>query len=67
MKAIYLKQLRKKNLLLFQPQIDLETNEITGFESLVRWNSPEKGILPPYQFIPIAEETDLIIPLGEWI
>ena len=58
---------KEEFLLLFQPQIDLETNEITGFESLVRWNSPGKGILPPYQFIPIAEETDLIIPLGEWI
>ncbi|MBI44791.1 MAG: hypothetical protein CMG66_01345 [Candidatus Marinimicrobia bacterium] len=54
-------------LLLFQPQMDLKTGKIIGFESLVRWNTPDKGILPPYKFIPIAEETNLIIPLGKWI
>ena len=58
---------KQEFLLLFQPQIDLKSNEITGFESLVRWNSPDKGVLSPYKFIPIAEETNLIIPLGEWI
>ena len=54
-------------MLLFQPQMDLNTGKIIGFESLVRWNTPDKGVLAPYKFIPIAEETNLIIPLGEWI
>ena len=45
----------------------LNQNELIGFEALVRWNSPEKGVLAPYKFIPIAEETNLIVPLGEWI
>ena len=54
-------------LLLYQPQIDLKTNRLIGFEALVRWNSPEKGVLAPYKFIHIAEETNLIIPLGQWI
>ena len=58
---------KEEFLLLFQPQIDLKTNKITGFESLIRWNSPDKGVLAPYKFIPIAEETNLIIPLGEWV
>ena len=58
---------KEEFLLLFQPQIDLKTNKIIGFESLIRWNSPDKGVLSPYKFIPIAEETDLIIPLGEWV
>ena len=48
-------------------KIELINNKITGFEALVRWNSPEKGVLAPYKFIPIAEETNLIIPLGQWI
>ena len=53
--------------LVYQPQLLLNTNEIVGFEALVRWNKPDKGVLAPYKFIPIAEETNLIIPLGEWI
>ena len=58
---------KEEFLLLFQPQIDLKTNKIIGFEALIRWNSPDKGVLAPYKFIPIAEETNLIIPLGEWV
>ena len=54
-------------MLLFQPQMDLRSSTIIGFESLVRWNTPDKGVLAPYKFIPIAEETNLIIPLGQWI
>ena len=53
--------------LVYQPQIQLADNRIVGFEALVRWNSPDKGVLAPYKFIPIAEETNLILPLGEWI
>ena len=56
----------KEFILLFQPQIDLNTNRIIGFESLIRWISPEMGLLSPYNFIPIAEETNLILPLGKW-
>jgi len=58
---------KEEFILLYQPQVDLKTNKIIGFESLIRWNSPEKGVLAPYKFIPLAEETNLIVPLGEWI
>ena len=53
--------------LVYQPQILLQDNSLIGFEALVRWHCPEKGVLAPYKFIPIAEETNLILPLGEWI
>ncbi len=53
--------------LYYQPQIDLETEVITGMEALIRWNHPEKGIISPNKFIPIAEETGLVIPINEWV
>ena len=53
--------------LVYQPQLGLEDNKIIGFEALIRWNKPDIGVLAPYKFIPIAEETNLIIPLGEWV
>ncbi len=53
--------------LYYQPIINLKTNRIKGFESLVRWRHPKRGIVSPLEFIPIAEETGIIVPLGEWI
>jgi EAL domain-containing protein (putative c-di-GMP-specific phosphodiesterase class I) len=53
--------------LKYQPIICLQTNQIAGFEALVRWNHPQRGFVSPVEFIPVAEETGLIIPLGKWI
>ncbi|RDE10099.1 bifunctional diguanylate cyclase/phosphodiesterase [Pelagibacterium lacus] len=58
---------RDQLALVYQPQVDIETAEVTGFEVLLRWTHPERGAVPPAKFIPIAEETGLIMQLGEWV
>jgi diguanylate cyclase (GGDEF)-like protein/PAS domain S-box-containing protein len=58
---------RDEFLLHYQPKVNLDTGEITGVEALVRWQQPERGLVPPAQFVPIAEDCGLILQIGRWV
>ncbi len=58
---------REEFLLHYQPKVNLDTGEITGVEALIRWRQADRGLVPPSQFVPIAEDCGLILPIGRWV